>query len=343
MSSHRQPHISTDSFFHPSTASDPSLSPTTIYMISGNPGLIGYYHSFLSILTEKLNPPTAQQTPKTPPFQIYGHSLGGFELTKTPASKPKYYDLEEQICFVQQKLEDFLADVSGSSEQTQPPTNSLVPASRPKVILIGHSVGSYIAMEILRRHRERSMNGTTSSSVDFDIIGGVMLFPTVVDIAKSPSGQKLTLAVVVGVLVRILTALIPGGLLRALIRFYMGSPQDNMVDTTAAFLESDYGVQQALHMAADEMRTITSDRWSDDVWGMSAVKDPVTRLFFYFGRNDHWVAERTRDEVIELRGRTDGGPKMIVCEEGLPHAFVLKNSEAVAKKVADMVLDIVSD
>jgi hypothetical protein len=73
-------------------------------------------------------------------------------------------------------------------------------------------------------------------------------------------------------------------------------------------------------MAADEMRTITSDKWSDDVWGMSNVKDPVTRLFFYFGRDDHWVAERTRDEIIELRG---GGPTMVVCEEGLPHAFVL--------------------
>lgn len=80
------------------------------------------------------------------------------------------------------------------------------------------------------------------------------------------------------------------------------------------------------HMAADEMQTITSDKWSDDVWGMSNVKDPVTQLFFYFGRNDHWVAERTRDEVIELRGRTEGSPKMVVCEEGLPHAFVLSES-----------------
>lgn len=153
------------------------------------------------------------------------------------------------------------------------------------------------------------------------------------------------LAVVVGFLVRILTVLLPGSLLRSLIRFYMGSPRDNMVETTAAFLESGYGVQQALyvtlfssgvlkradvysnwgsrHMAADEMQTITSDKWSDDVWGMSDVKDPVTRLFFYFGRNDHWVAEQTRDEIIELRGRTESGPKMVVCEEGLPHAFVL--------------------
>ncbi|PIG87686.1 hypothetical protein AARAC_000817 [Aspergillus arachidicola] len=342
MSSIGKPHISADSFFRASSACNPSLSPITIYMISGNPGLIGYYHTFLSVLSDKLDTHSAQQTRKNHAFQIYGHSLGGFELTRTPGPKPRYYDLEEQICFVQNKLNDFLTSSSNASNG--------VPSPKPKVILIGHSVGSYIAMEILRRHRERSTSGT-SPSVDFEIIGGVMLFPTVVDIAKSPSGQKLTrmlsfipqLAVVVGFLVRILTALLPGSLLRSLIRFYMGSPRDNMVETTAAFLESGYGVQQALHMAADEMQTITSDKWSDDVWGMSDVKDPVTRLFFYFGRNDHWVAEQTRDEVIELRGRTESGPKMVVCEEGLPHAFVLKHSDVVAKKVADMVLDIVKD
>lgn len=77
-------------------------------------------------------------------------------------------------------------------------------------------------------------------------------------------------------------------------------------------------------MAADEMQTITSDQWNDDVWGMSTVQDPVSRLFFYFGRNDHWVAERTRDEIIELRGQAPDGPKMVVCEEGLPHAFCLR-------------------
>jgi hypothetical protein len=116
-------------------------------------------------------------------------------------------------------------------------------------------------------------------------------------------------------------------------------------------------------MAADEMRTITSDKWSDDVWGVSTANEPLTRLFFYFGRNDHWVAERTRDEIIELRGRVDGGPTMSVCELGLPHAFCLSewfatslatgvglvlidsstgHNEIMAEKVAAMTMDIVS-
>lgn len=78
-------------------------------------------------------------------------------------------------------------------------------------------------------------------------------------------------------------------------------------------------------MAADEMRTITSDRWTDDVWGVAVAREPITKLFFYFGRHDHWVAEKTREEIIALRGgQKDGaGPRMLVCEDGLPHAFCL--------------------
>jgi hypothetical protein len=117
-------------------------------------------------------------------------------------------------------------------------------------------------------------------------------------------------------------------------------------------------------MAADEMRTITSDKWTDDVWGVAHAREPLTKLFFYFGRNDHWVAEKTRDEIVEMRGCRHGdgelGPRMFVCEDGLPHAFCLsksfilgarfglnmvanyriEHSDVMARKVADMIRDI---
>lgn len=77
-------------------------------------------------------------------------------------------------------------------------------------------------------------------------------------------------------------------------------------------------------MAADEMRTITTDKWTDDVWGAATARQAITKLVFYFGRNDHWVAEKTRDDIIALRGQIGGkGPTMLVCEDGLPHAFCL--------------------
>ncbi|CAG7926717.1 unnamed protein product [Penicillium olsonii] len=293
---------------------------TTIFFISGNPGLIGYYHPFLSLL--------AQYVTKETSFRIYGSSLGGFEIGK---ESPKDLDLEDQICFVQKNLNTLMAEKNNANSR-----DSHGNPSREKVILIGHSVGAYMAMEILNRHRDQP----------FDIIGGVMLFPTVKDIAASPSGQKLTtllsiiprLASVVSLFARLLTFLLPLSVLRSVVRVVMNGPPTHALDTTCLFLKSRGGVRQALHMAADEMRTITSDKWGDDVWG--AAREPVAKLFFYFGRNDHWVAEQTRDDIVALRGK-EGGPTMVVCEEGLPHAFCLKHSDTMARKVAGMIGSIV--
>lgn len=57
--------------------------------------------------------------------------------------------------------------------------------------------------------------------------------------------------------------------------------------------------------------------------GVATVCEPITEPFIYFERNDHGVAEKTRDENIALRGQKDGfGPRIFICE-GLPHAFCL--------------------
>ncbi|KAJ5947883.1 hypothetical protein N7466_000898 [Penicillium verhagenii] len=371
------------------TQSEPDA---TIFFISGNPGLIGYYHPFLSLLARNLVDRSQAQTgietettTKKTSFQIYGCSLGGFEQqaensmhrnAKTTKDEghpadDHLYDLEGQIRFVHRKLVDLMDGNKTSSSNSVSDiskSNSDAGSSnlsrRGKVILIGHSVGAYIAMEILRRHREgkpdiqdllsvetRPGSGSvlSDSPSSFDIIGGVMLFPTVKDIAHSPSGQKLTnllsfipqLAFVVAFFARILTSLLPSSALKLVVRTVMKNPPAHALDTTVAFLKSSGGVRQALHMAADEMRTITSDKWTDDVWGVGSEAKAVARLFFYFGRNDHWVAEKTRDEVIALRGQENGlGPKMFVCEEGLPHAFCLNHSEIMAQKVGSMVWDV---
>ncbi|KAJ5322774.1 hypothetical protein N7452_011063 [Penicillium brevicompactum] len=293
---------------------------TTIFFISGNPGLISYYHPFLSLLAKYLTNETS--------FRIHGSSLGGFEIGQ---ESPKDLDLEDQIQFVQGNLKTLMNNGSTASKSDDVQSND---NARQKVILIGHSVGAYMAMEILNRHRDQS----------FDIIGGIMLFPTLMDIAASPSGQKLStllsiiprLALVVSLFARLLTFILPVSVLRAVVRVVMNDPPSHALDTTCSFLRSRGGVRQALHMAADEMRTITSDKWGDDIWG---AHEPVAKLFFYFGRNDHWVAEKTRDEIVK-RGEK-GGPTMVVCEEGLPHAFCLKHSDTMAKKVATMVGEIV--
>lgn len=191
-----EPQITSNTFCS-YTASRADAS-TTVFFISGNPGLIGYYHPFLSLLGEYLANGSSQDqsSKKDSSIQIYGCSLGGFEVAcdATPSTKDprggraRLYDLEDQIVFVHDKLNALMsrnvATMDDASESS----------AKRKVILMGHSVGAYIAMEVLRRHKEAIPESRPENeyTVDFDIIGGVMLFPTVKDIAHSPSGQKLT-------------------------------------------------------------------------------------------------------------------------------------------------------
>lgn len=83
-------------------------------------------------------------------------------------------------------------------------------------------------------------------------------------------------------------------------------------------------------MACDEMREITEDAWDEEIWGAS-VQSAVSaraKLIFYFGENDHWVAKRTRDDLIHARAfrpdQPDGRkPGMMIDEDGIPHGFCI--------------------
>ncbi|KAI7209820.1 hypothetical protein KC343_g9016 [Hortaea werneckii] len=151
-----------------------------------------------------------------------------------------------------------------------------------------------------------------------------------------------------------------------------------MATITAAFLCSENGVRQALHMARDEMHEITDDKFSDDIWGTSGNADdegkvlqskasavvikqadasrdlhmrrPTTKLYFYWGKNDHWVADNTRDTILAARAQkaTDepmlekSKPVMEIDRNGIPHGFCLQrvHSNLVAEKVANWIKEI---
>jgi|TARA_R110002003_G_scaffold2545_4_gene24458 hypothetical protein len=157
-----------------------------------------------------------------------------------------------------------------------------------------------------------------------------------------------------------LTMFLPLAFLTKIVAFATGFP-DDASHTTASFLRSPYGVQQALHMARDEMFQIDTDIWDEDVWGAAAdapkSQHPHPRpiLRFLFGRKDHWVADETRDALIRTRGRYSAGgveevdgmgenwkPVMEIDErEGWPHGFCIRHGVPIAEKVAGYVRGIV--
>lgn len=112
-------------------------------------------------------------------------------------------------------------------------------------------------------------------------------------------------------------------------------------------------------MARDEMFQIDTDIWDEEIWG-AAASEPATKhlhprpiLRFLFGKQDHWVADATRDALINNRGRYEFAvgnqpvdewkPIMEIDErEGWPHGFCIRHGVPVAEKVAGYVWDIVA-
>lgn len=106
-------------------------------------------------------------------------------------------------------------------------------------------------------------------------------------------------------------------------------------------------------MGLDEMKEITEDRWDEDIWGFadSKPKNRKLKLVFYFGQNDHWVADHTRDDLIAARAFQEGTsdawkPIMLVDDGGIPHSFCISkyitemgniNSTDVTKDTAPLL------
>ena len=171
---HSSPGKSRRIYYEPST--DAILGKTQdylIYFIPGNPGLIQYYQPFLSRLHNLLSTSSSTESSR---FYICGHSLRGFESVQDVKKfqAPRYpLGLEQQIQFQEELLYHHIKSHWNRTGYS------------PKVILMGHSVGCYMLLELIQQHRGKIEGGEE----DFDLIGGILLFPTITHIAESPLGM----------------------------------------------------------------------------------------------------------------------------------------------------------
>lgn len=230
-----------------------------IYFLPGNPGLIQYYQPFMSKLHTLLSTASSTDSSK---FHICGHSLRGFESAQDgeEIKTPNYpLGLEQQIKVQEKRLYDHIR-----SHRTRT-------GNSPKVILMGHSVGCYILLELIQRHRDKIVD---EGEEDFDLIGGILLFPTITHIAKSPlglvfgvrtfeplPGPQLNLAsnqkllqipyfpVIIGTIAKTLSSLVPESFLHRLVKLVTRFPEYAAI-TTTSFIKSPMGVRQALQVSS---------------------------------------------------------------------------------------------
>lgn len=333
------------------SAQGPRPRRTLIYFIPGNPGLAGYYVPFLKTLRELLDESATRACEKGEAvkveFDILSRNLLGFDDADheppfgIPTRTETVEDTEENVPFC---LDDQIHAVWDSLEE-------LVTDGRyDEVILMGHSVGAYIGMEVFHRHhiqlRHSQQQGSQGAGVPvpvpFTLKAGIMLFPTVWDIAQSPNGVKFDALIRNNTfmdrnahfIAKYVVDLFPGWFLRGIIRRVMGF-SDQGAEVTTRFLQSRDGIWQSLYLAKDEMGVITGEKWEREMWearqdseeeGEGNGGEGADRFFFLFGQKDHWVADKTRDAFIQKReGHSEGRVKVLVEETGkVPHAFCIR-------------------
>jgi pimeloyl-ACP methyl ester carboxylesterase len=210
--------------------------------LPGNPGICEFYRPFLSHLFSRLQSQHKDGTT----IEVYAPSMAGFAVTpegrRNQRSWLRPYSLTEQIDYMEQKV----IAISEKMERQ---------GVKPRIVLMGHSVGSYVLLELIRRHRKRLEHQNTDGTTDSlphepNIVGGVCLFPTVVNIGMSKKGKGLTklskipgLPYVIGVAINLATWMIPTPLIRALAEKVGNASKSNAM-IAAAWLKS--GLLQAL-------------------------------------------------------------------------------------------------
>ncbi|KAG5926561.1 hypothetical protein E4U42_003156 [Claviceps africana] len=314
----------------------PDQQHALIYLVCGNPGLIGFYVDFLEALRNLLD---GSQGPIA--YDLYGRNLAGFCDEEHAPFGPDNPPLD-----VDAQVDAVYRDVASRRTASGAPYDF--------VVLMGHSIGAYICVEIFHRHAR-------APPPQPRLRHGFLLFPTIASLGLSPAGVRFNrlrgLPTMETHLVRYARALlwfIPGVLLRWIAAHLMGF-SGRAADLTAEWLKSRDGLLQLVHMAKSEMDTILEDKWDDELWdavaaagadpSASSASDPP-RFFFFYGRDDHWVANHVRDEFVERRRRAGAkaaaGTSITVDEGSIPHAFCVgeDTSWMVARKVHAWVTQI---
>ncbi|POR31564.1 Uncharacterized protein TPAR_08241 [Tolypocladium paradoxum] len=316
-----------------------------VYFVCGNPGLVGFYADFLDALRGMLDASEAEPEARTA-YDVYGRNLLGFSDAEHEPFGPGRagpWDLDAQV-------EAIYDDVAARAEHRGSGSDSGSDSGcgYDFVVLAGHSVGAYIAVDIFHRHARQP-----DRAPRLVLRHGLLLFPTIASIDESPSGRRMQLLRSLPTLdayahTYAWLALLPWP--RAALCCIMASAMGfspRAADVAAEWLKSRDGVLQALHMGKSELDRIREDAWGEGLWEASteAADDDAAatpRFFLFYGKEDHWVAGHVRDDFIRRR-RERGGRTSIAVDEGdIPHAFCTSehNSWLVAKRVHGWIEEI---
>ncbi|XP_032817343.1 lipid droplet-associated hydrolase [Petromyzon marinus] len=280
--------------------------PQILFMlIPGNPGVMDYYRTFMAGLYQAFKGQ----------YSVWGISHAGhcvpppdLEAHQNADEHPDVFGLDGQV----EHKRAFLREHVG-------------PAVR--LVLIGHSIGCHIILEILKRDPQ------------LKVIKSVLLFPTIERMAESPSGRVMTpilcrLRYLAYPPILCLSFLLPlrAKTLLASVALWasgLGPKTDPNAVSASLNLFSVHCAANSMYMASQEMYQVTE---RDNV----TIQEHLDKLIFYYGMSDHWCPV----EYYHDMKRDFPAGDVRLCEKGIRHAFVLDSSLEVAQFVHSWIKEV---
>ncbi|CAN7117338.1 unnamed protein product, partial [Brassica rapa subsp. narinosa] len=227
-----------------------------VLFIPGNPGVVSFYNDFLESLHQFLDG-NASIT-----------AVGQISHTSKDWESGKLFSLQEQIDhkvveFIRQELESV----------------------KVPIILVGHSIGSYISLEILRKCSEK-------------VLYCIGLYPFLTLNQQSTKQSligKLAASSLLSATASFLVAslgLLPMSAARRLVSYSLGASwSDTAVQATCTHLRQYHTMRNVLYMAMTEFRELAAE----PDWEF--MRENQSKLAFLFGIDDHWGPLQLFEEV----------------------------------------------
>ncbi|XP_074608459.1 lipid droplet-associated hydrolase-like isoform X2 [Acropora palmata] len=278
-----------------------------IVVIPGNPGLVEFYDVFVTSLFNSLK----GQWP------IYAISHAGHSPTTeypvNPFPKPSIDKATAVKSFFPLTLNEQIVHKNEFLKSHIPPHS--------KIILIGHSIGAYIILNILKTCDRAA-----------DITKAILLFPTFERMAVSPSGRYVTPAVRYfkwfAVSAVAVFSVLPESVRRFLINWWLSDRKNLIIGSVESVLKllTPQSIIGVVTMADNEMKEVVN---RDDV----VIEKNLDKFIFYYGVIDNWTPVSYYEDI---RKRFPDG-EIYLCQKNFQHAFVLESSHEVAEMVSSWI------
>lgn len=267
--------------------------------ITGNPGLPGFYTTFLSTIHEELG--------KKMPVWVIGQAGHDDPPESSDKSVPVLKDNEK------------LFDLQGQIYHKASFIERYVPQG-VKIHLIGHSIGAWMILELLK-----------TPSIKSKIQHCYLLFPTIERMAVSPNGRFFTTIFprlnFIAVWFYWFVSVLPTQLKIFLISIYFAifRVPNTFIGTALKYAKPSVA-EKVVFLANEEMKRV---RDAD----LETIENNKHLLKFYYGTTDGWVPV---SYCTDLKARIPDIDADL-CTRRIAHAFVLRSGPEMGYIVADWI------